>query len=501
MRTNIASTDNSNSSTFAKKHSRNTSRGRRMPSRWFTILYYLALSFVAVSLTIAAKGTCLWRTRAKIEKNTDSLKNSSNDYSSKSDESYSNNDSSDIEAIVVPFELLSLVCYYILVLVSFFAVQGSDPGYITLQEMQWVSQKDGYSLIGMPLEKKNQEPAVVDYGNVDDAMMRGDADDDAAADIKHDEIEKGITNAHDSEEDDAKLIEMTSLMSLSTTTISRAFAPPSSFSHSSSSSSSSLSFLSWDKPRRNMCQKCQLAPPLRAHHCKICNKCVATFDHHCGFINTCIGERNHCRFYWFLVFQAMGFWKCCRILMSGSQVGILCFYLNASQHVCQTTAATTTTSGSLGTATAILQVDLIDSWVATMARVYVYFLTFLATLMLLVHTWLVLTNGTTFEMEKRQHLEYLSGTELCDLPFSQGLCGNLKMFCCIRDAATASVPCKQSKWGNGNGSNTKLKNSTNDNDDDEHVFQPILWKPVGRIIRDSDDWIHHPWQNKYWTCC
>jgi Uncharacterized protein containing DHHC-type Zn finger len=430
MRTNIASNDNSNSSAIGKKHSRNTSRGRRMPSRWFTILYYLALSFVAVSLTIAAKGTCLWRTRAKFENNAGGLKNSSNDYFSKSDESYSStNDNSDIdEAIVVPFELLSLVCYYILVLVSFFAVQGSDPGYITLQEMQWVSQKDGYSLIGMPLEKKNQEPAVVDHDNVDDTAMKGDADEDDAADTKHDEIEKGITNAHDnSEDDDAKLIEMTSLMSMSTTTISRASAPPSSFSHSASSSSSSSSlFLSWDKPRRNMCQKCQLAPPLRAHHCKICNKCVATFDHHCGFINTCIGERNHCRFYWFLVFQAMGFWKCCRILMSGSQVGILCYYLHASQHVCQTT----TTTSNLGTATAILQVDLIDSWVATMARVYVYFLTFLATLMLLVHTWLVLTNGTTFEMEKRQHLEYLSGTELCDLPFSQGLCGNLKMFCC-----------------------------------------------------------------------
>jgi hypothetical protein len=36
-------------------------------------------------------------------------------------------------------------------------------------------------------------------------------------------------------------------------------------------------------------------------NCKICNVCVATFDHHGLFLDTCIGERNHFRFWLFLI--------------------------------------------------------------------------------------------------------------------------------------------------------------------------------------------------------
>lgn len=43
--------------------------------------------------------------------------------------------------------------------------------------------------------------------------------------------------------------------------------------------------------------------PVRAHHCRVCGLCVARFDHHCGCIGVCIGERNHCRFWWFILAQ------------------------------------------------------------------------------------------------------------------------------------------------------------------------------------------------------
>ena len=43
--------------------------------------------------------------------------------------------------------------------------------------------------------------------------------------------------------------------------------------------------------------------PVRAHHCRVCGLCVSRFDHHCGCLGVCIGERNHCRFWWFILAQ------------------------------------------------------------------------------------------------------------------------------------------------------------------------------------------------------
>lgn len=50
---------------------------------------------------------------------------------------------------------------------------------------------------------------------------------------------------------------------------------------------------------------CLLCQPLRAHHCRSCGRCVATFDHHCLLLGTCVGERNHARFWWFLLLQSL----------------------------------------------------------------------------------------------------------------------------------------------------------------------------------------------------
>lgn len=52
--------------------------------------------------------------------------------------------------------------------------------------------------------------------------------------------------------------------------------------------------------RQTKCAVCDVPKICRSHHCKHCNKCVATYDHHCVMLGTCIGERNHCRFWWFI---------------------------------------------------------------------------------------------------------------------------------------------------------------------------------------------------------
>lgn len=43
--------------------------------------------------------------------------------------------------------------------------------------------------------------------------------------------------------------------------------------------------------------------PVRAHHCRVCGLCVSRFDHHCSCLGVCVGERNHCRFWWFILAQ------------------------------------------------------------------------------------------------------------------------------------------------------------------------------------------------------
>ena len=68
------------------------------------------------------------------------------------------------------------------------------------------------------------------------------------------------------------------------------------------------------------CSYCDLDTPLRSHHCRICNLCVATFDHHCNVIGTCIGEKNHCRFFTFVLLNFIGVWVYSMIVESSFQL-------------------------------------------------------------------------------------------------------------------------------------------------------------------------------------
>ena len=56
------------------------------------------------------------------------------------------------------------------------------------------------------------------------------------------------------------------------------------------------------------CDLCGINPPLRSRHCRFVDCCVAGYDHYCIMTGTCIGERNICRFWWFLFVHAASVW-------------------------------------------------------------------------------------------------------------------------------------------------------------------------------------------------
>jgi len=404
--------------------------------RWFTVCYYILLSAIALGLTIASKGTKLYDNKGLMDKT----------------------------------ELVLLLCHYFAVLIAFGIVHNSDPGYITFDYMQSVCEEDGLSIVGRCIDI---DVEVQGENHLRTTTHRNDtsSNDSSTMSLSTTDIEMTTLNqplsleGNDSDIGVSRRNKTNNLEANSED--GDAKANNNSLQKELKSGSSVTSEETyWKTTRRKFCSKCQIAPPLRSHHCKICQKCVATFDHHCGFIGACIGERNHCRFYWFLLIQFLGFWKCCSVVRSSS-LGITCRLSTA----CMKT---------MGDGSGISNVDIA---VIVIARFYLYLLTFSALLMVIAHTVLVLSNGTTFEIEKKDHLEYLRGVEMCDLPFSKGLFSNLKLFCCMRDVVTTST------------SSACISNSK------KEPWKPIVWKPVGPIVRDSEDWIRHPWQNKYWTCC
>lgn len=237
--------------------------------------------------------------------------------------------------------LVKGVASYLLTLAAFFFLQGSDPGYLTPETMEGFEDADCQTL----LERSNSDGME---------EMEGQ------------------------------------------TTMTQRRSNQSQNHHKPNSGGNADSVDHFQGTRRRYCPACGVSPPLRSHHCRDCNRCVARFDHHCGFVGTCIGERNHCRFWWFLVIQALAFDAACRI------VG----------------------SSTLGLATLLFPPTppppLAQSVRVLVAKGYLYPLRFCAWLMVVIHTFLAMSNTTTFELSKgSKHIDYLKGTKLADLPFSK----------------------------------------------------------------------------------
>lgn len=148
------------------------------------------------------------------------------------------------------------------------------------------------------------------------------------------------------------------------------------------------------------CSYCNVEQPPRAKHCHDCDKCVLQFDHHCVWLGTCIGQGNHCRFWWYICEEsALSLWTAILYIT----------YLKTS-------------------ITRAWWKDAIMIVMLIFLSITIIFLL----LLLLFHSYLVLTNQTTYELVRRRRIPYLRGIPERVYPFSKGLCGNLYNFCCLR---------------------------------------------------------------------
>ncbi|XP_010266105.1 PREDICTED: protein S-acyltransferase 10-like isoform X4 [Nelumbo nucifera] len=157
------------------------------------------------------------------------------------------------------------------------------------------------------------------------------------------------------------------------------------------------------------CTYCNVIQPPRSKHCHDCDKCVLQFDHHCVWLGTCIGHGNHCRFWWYIAEETtLCIWTCILYIT----------YLKANiTRACRWKDA------------------IMILLLATLSICLIFLL-----LLFLFHSYLVLTNQTTYELVRRRRIPYLRGIPERVYPFSKGICRNLYNFCCASSSIYSVEP-------------------------------------------------------------
>lgn len=163
-------------------------------------------------------------------------------------------------------------------------------------------------------------------------------------------------------------------------------------------------------PTCRFCPACNIWQKLRSKHCNLCNRCVAKYDHHCFWMGNCIGEKNHGMFWWFLFFESS--------LIVWSIVLIV--------------------QGLVDTEVDSVQDFLEHNLFPCVVVIGIFVVGWLPMALLGLHSWLIITNQTTWEFNRRSRITYLHHLPDGVHPFSMGCAGNVDLICCDFDAAPRS---------------------------------------------------------------
>ena len=164
------------------------------------------------------------------------------------------------------------------------------------------------------------------------------------------------------------------------------------------------------------CEAADMQLPIRAKFTKKTGRVIAKFDHYCYMLGNAVGERNHGAFWRFLFVQVLSLWL-----------------------------------GKWLLSVAYLDWGRKAVWVAANAPVLALNLLCWCfgiplSMLLLTHTFFACTSTTTYEWLKLEKLEYMHGFYEFSFPFSEGLCANLRHFCCPPALKLWRRPAPESDW-------------------------------------------------------